>query len=65
MNLRLPLNLDGLLRQRTVEDERIEYKVGNLDPIIPIIKETLEGGLVRPYDESASRKFMRYVPFWA
>lgn len=30
-----------------------------------IIKETLESGLVRPYDESASRKFMRYVPFWA
>lgn len=30
-----------------------------------IIKETLDAGLVRPYDESASRKFMRYVPFWA
>ena len=30
-----------------------------------IIKETLESGLVRPYDETSSRKFMRYVPFWA
>lgn len=30
-----------------------------------IIKETLEAGWVRPYDESASRKFMRYVPCWA
>lgn len=29
-----------------------------------IIKETLEAGLVRPYDESAGRKFMRYVPCW-
>ena len=30
-----------------------------------IIKETLEAGWVRSYDESASRKFMRYVPCWA
>ncbi|MFH0728023.1 MAG: hypothetical protein V2B19_16985 [Pseudomonadota bacterium] len=30
-----------------------------------IIKETLEGNLIRPLDESASRKFMRYVPWWA
>jgi ATP-dependent DNA helicase RecG len=30
-----------------------------------IIKETLDAGLVRAYDESASRKFMRYVPCWA
>jgi ATP-dependent DNA helicase RecG len=30
-----------------------------------IIKETLETKLIRPYDESASKKFMKYVPFWA
>jgi ATP-dependent DNA helicase RecG len=30
-----------------------------------IIKETLEANLIRPLDESASRKFMRYVPWWA
>lgn len=30
-----------------------------------IIKETLETKLIRPYNESASRKFMKYVPFWA
>jgi len=30
-----------------------------------IIKETLEADLIRPYDISASRKFMKYVPFWA
>lgn len=28
MNSKLPLNLDDLLRQRTVEGERIEYKMG-------------------------------------
>jgi len=30
-----------------------------------IIKETVEAELIRPYDEAASRKFMKYVPWWA
>ncbi|MBI2779046.1 MAG: putative DNA binding domain-containing protein [Gammaproteobacteria bacterium] len=30
-----------------------------------IIKETLEAELIRPYDGTASRKFMKYVPWWA
>lgn len=30
-----------------------------------IIKEALETGKIRAYDESASRKFMKYVPWWA
>ena len=30
-----------------------------------IIKETWEANLIRPQDESASRKFMKYVPWWA
>jgi ATP-dependent DNA helicase RecG len=30
-----------------------------------IIKETLEAELIRPYDDTASRKFMKYVPWWA
>lgn len=35
MSTKLPINLNDLLRKRTVEDERIEYKAGwNPDPII-------------------------------
>jgi ATP-dependent DNA helicase RecG len=35
MRDRLPINLDDLLRQRTVESERIEYKAGwNPDAIV-------------------------------
>lgn len=30
-----------------------------------IIKDTLEAGYIRAYDEDAGRKFMRYVPRWA
>ena len=35
MSTKLPINLNDLLRQRTVEGERIEYKTGwNPDAII-------------------------------
>ncbi len=30
-----------------------------------IIKETLEAGKILPYDAAASRKFMKYIPWWA
>ena len=30
-----------------------------------IIKETIAGGLIKPFDDTASRKFKKYVPFWA
>lgn len=30
-----------------------------------IIKETLKTQKVRPYDKTASKKFMKYVPCWA
>lgn len=50
---KLPINLQGLLRQRTVEGERIEYKAGwNPDPIMRTICafandfENLGGGYV-------------------
>jgi hypothetical protein len=50
---KLPINLDDLLRQRTVEGERIEYKTGwNPDPILRTLCafandfENLGGGYV-------------------
>ena len=53
MNSRLPLRLDDLLRQRTVEGERIEYKAGwNPDAVIRTLCafandfENLGGGYV-------------------
>ncbi|NLC58900.1 MAG: transcriptional regulator [Armatimonadetes bacterium] len=30
-----------------------------------LIKEAVEARVIRPYDESAARKLMKYVPFWA
>lgn len=29
------------------------------------IREALEDGVIRPYDEDAARKMMKYVPYWA
>ena len=30
-----------------------------------IIKDTLEAEMVYPFDPKASRKFMKYIPWWA
>ncbi len=30
-----------------------------------IIKEAVDASAIKPYDENASRKYMKYVPFWA
>ena len=53
MSSKLPLNLEDLLRQRTVEGDRIEYKAGwNPDPILRTLCafandfENLGGGYV-------------------
>jgi ATP-dependent DNA helicase RecG len=29
------------------------------------IKEAVEQGMIRPFDELAGRKYMKYVPHWA
>lgn len=71
MTIKLPINLEHLLRQRTVEGERIEYKAGwNPDPILRTICafandfENLGGGYVvigQDCDESDARFFRRQV----
>lgn len=30
-----------------------------------IIRETADAQLIRPYDETSGKKFMKYIPFWA
>lgn len=30
-----------------------------------LIKEAIDAGSIKPYDEGASRKYMKYIPFWA
>ncbi|MEW6326347.1 MAG: transcriptional regulator, partial [Thermodesulfobacteriota bacterium] len=45
--------------------ERFGIELQNSATASRLIKEALEAGWIRPYDESASRKFMKYVPFWA
>lgn len=45
--------------------ERFDIEDKNSATASRIIKETLEAELIRPYDGTASRKFMKYVPWWA
>lgn len=45
--------------------ERFGIEPRNSATASRIIKEAVEGGMIKAYDEGASRKMMRYVPFWA
>lgn len=45
--------------------ERFGIDAKNSATASRLIKEAVESGMIKPYDERASRKFMKYVPFWA
>ncbi|SOZ22158.1 conserved hypothetical protein; putative DNA interacting protein (helicase/transcriptional regulator) [Cupriavidus taiwanensis] len=45
--------------------DRFGIPVQNSATASRLIKEAVEGGMLRPYDETAGRKFMKYVPYWA
>jgi ATP-dependent DNA helicase RecG len=50
---------NGSLRERFGVEER------NKSAVSRYIREAVEAGLIRPFDEEASRKMMKYVPYWA
>jgi len=45
--------------------ERFEIEKKNSAMASRIIKETSTAGLIKLHDETASRKFRKYIPFWA
>jgi len=45
--------------------ERFRIESKNSAIASRIIKETLDAKVIKPHDETASRKFMKYVPWWA
>lgn len=45
--------------------ERFAIEVHNSAVASRLIREAVEAGMIRAHDESAGRKFMKYVPFWA
>ena len=45
--------------------ERFGVEEKNKAAVSRYIREALEEGVIKPYDEDASRKLMKYVPFWA
>jgi ATP-dependent DNA helicase RecG len=47
------------LRERFGIDEK------NSSMVSRIIRDTVEAGLIVPYDEEAGRKYMKYLPSWA
>ena len=45
--------------------ERFGIEDKNKATVSRHIKEAVDAGLIKPFDKDASRKTMRYVPFWA
>lgn len=46
---------------------RARFGVGekNKAAVSRYIREAVKGGMIKPFDEDAARKMMKYVPFWA
>ena len=44
--------------------ERFGIEAKNKASVSRYIREAMETGLIKPDDESSSRRWMRYVPFW-
>lgn len=45
--------------------ERFGIEVRNSAIASRLIREALDEGAIKPFDEQASKKFMKYIPFWA
>ncbi len=45
--------------------KRFGVEDGNKSTVSRYIREAVEGGFIKAYDPGASRRMMRYVPFWA
>jgi ATP-dependent DNA helicase RecG len=45
--------------------ERFGVEEKNKATISRYIREAVENGMIKPFDEGASRKLMKYVPYWA
>jgi predicted HTH transcriptional regulator len=45
--------------------ERFGIEGKNKATISRYIREAVEEGAIKPFDETASRKQMKYIPFWA
>lgn len=45
--------------------ERFGVDAHNYSMVSRVIRDTIDAGKIRPYDPQASKKLMRYVPYWA
>jgi hypothetical protein len=45
--------------------DRLGVDQKNYATVSRIIREAVDAGLVRPVDPNTSKRYMKYVPFWA
>lgn len=62
--LSIPDQVQRLLGRGLICDkpERLQHYLATASRLI---KEALDAGLIVPYDATAGRKYMKYLPWWA
>lgn len=45
--------------------QRFGIEVRNIALASRLIKDAIDAKLIKPYDENAGKKFMKYIPYWA
>ena len=45
--------------------DRFGIKANNRAMVSRYIREAVGAGMIKPFDEDAGRKMMKYIPFWA
>jgi predicted HTH transcriptional regulator len=57
--------VERVFMTNTTLRERFGIEDKNSATASRMIREAVEAHMIRPYDKTASKKFMKYIPFWA
>ncbi|MEO6811336.1 MAG: ATP-binding protein [Isosphaeraceae bacterium] len=57
--------VSGKMMTNTTLRERLGVEQQNYSAVSRIIRETIAANLIRPFDTETSKRYMKYLPFWA
>lgn len=57
--------VSGKMMTNATLRERLGVEQQNYSAVSRIIRETAAAGLIRPFDPETSKRYMKYLPFWA
>jgi Fic family protein len=57
-------DISGIAAKHLTADEVFGIEEKNKATVSRYIREAVNAGMIKPFDEGAARKMMKYVPFW-